>query len=213
MGKPRDHFSGSAFSLAFLSALFAVLALALFSAPLSAAETTGQPAATSKVADSKAASSEAASSEEGAAGEGAQSEDAAEQAPSNRPPSARSLAHLYELMVKEPPLTESDLAAYQKFAGDIVAMASNPDIMAQLIAASGWTESRLTYVAVKVGLGLTRLEDPNSPVLSSVPEFAWPTEEEALIIELSRDDLAKAIRRGEPTIALEPELEAGPEGQ
>jgi hypothetical protein len=121
-----------------------------------------------------------------------------------KPASAKSLAHLYELMVRETPLTDSDLAAYQKYAGDIVAMGANPELLANIVSASGWTESRLTYVAVKVGLGLARLEDPNSPVLAHVPEFAWPTEEEALLIEFKRDALAKALRTAEPAIAPEP---------
>ena len=106
-------------------------------------------------------------------------------------------------------MNETDLLAYQKYAGDIVALNENPKLMGQLLGATGWSEGRLTYVAVKIGLGMTRLEDPNNPVLANVPDFAWPTDEESVLIEFGRDAIAKAIRTAETTISPEPEL--GPE--
>jgi hypothetical protein len=113
-------------------------------------------------------------------------------------------------MARQPPLTDSDLATYQKFAGDIVALDSDPRrAMLHILASTGWTEGRLTYVAVKVGLGLAKLEDPNHPALADAPEFALPTEEEAALIALRRDALAKALRSAVPTAPPED----GPEGQ
>jgi hypothetical protein len=128
--------------------------------------------------------------------------------PQDIPASARSLAHLYELMAHQPALTDSDLATYQKFAGDIVALEGDPRrVMDHILTATGWTESRLTYVAVKVGLGLAKMEDPNNPRLLQAPEFALPTEDEALLIASRSSDLAKALRTAAATMPTEPEPE------
>jgi hypothetical protein len=111
----------------------------------------------------------------------------------------------------QPALNESDLAVYQKYAGDIAAMeADTGRIMGHVLASSGWTEARLTYVAVKVGLSLTRLEDPNSPWLAQAPDFAWPTGEEQALIDRNLNALVKALMTAKPTAPAEEEVAAEP---
>ena len=145
MRKARRNFAGLAPGRALVTALAVIALLALLSWPSWAVDAPEAPkAAEGKAA--KAGAQEPVSPDEAPEA----TEEAEPPEPPKLPASARSMAHLYELMSREPPMTDSDLASYEKYAGDIVAMAENPELMERIALVSGWTVGRLTYVTVKV---------------------------------------------------------------
>jgi hypothetical protein len=96
-------------------------------------------------------------------------------------------------MSREPPLTESDVDAYVRHLPQITALREDPSGLPGLLSSTGWTESRLAYVATKAGLSLLGSLDPQALEAKAAPPFAVPTPaEEALV--LSREaDIAKAF--------------------
>ncbi|MDR1167200.1 MAG: hypothetical protein LBO66_15280 [Deltaproteobacteria bacterium] len=77
------------------------------------------------------------------------------------PISSWSLAHLYEIIDREPPLNNLDLDSYIKELPLILKLREDPGLIPQILADAGWSPNRLAYVCAKVGAGLTLLlNDP-----------------------------------------------------
>ncbi|MDR1545718.1 MAG: hypothetical protein LBU12_03190 [Deltaproteobacteria bacterium] len=112
-----------------------------------------------------------------------------------RPISARSLAHLFERMSKQPPLVEHDLTLYLQNLEAVTALDDDPSKLGELLELTGWTEDRLTYALAKIGLGLAAAFAPDDQALRQAPEFARPTEEEATLIDSRLDDFSRAFKR------------------
>jgi hypothetical protein len=101
-----------------------------------------------------------------------------------RPISARSLAHLYESMRKEPELDVIDIVIYARNLALIVSLDTDPSGINKALEETNWSLERLIYVCAKVGVGLSQLVYPENPRLINRPDFVDPTAaEEALIKE------------------------------
>jgi hypothetical protein len=109
--------------------------------------------------------------------------------------SALSLAHLYEKMAQEQPLTESDTRIFLANLPLILDLGQDPALIGRLREVSGWTENRLIYVVTKINLGLLTLFDPANPRLRAAPEFTRPLAEELSLLEGHREDFNRALTR------------------
>jgi hypothetical protein len=121
--------------------------------------------------------------------------DEAETAVRPKPVSSRSLAHLFERMSKQPPLTELDVALYERHLAAILDLNENPAGLDRLLELTGWTEDRLTYTVAKIGLGLLAELDPENQHLINAPEFALPAGEEIALIKERQGALSRAFQR------------------
>jgi hypothetical protein len=111
------------------------------------------------------------------------------------PMTAKSLAHLYEAMAKEPPLKEADLKVYLTHIQLVMGLGQDPAVANQLMELSGWTEKRLIYSVTKINLGVLAIFDPDNPKLAVAPEFARPSAQEMETIFGHREDLERALTR------------------
>ncbi|MDR2338551.1 MAG: hypothetical protein LBF40_00195 [Deltaproteobacteria bacterium] len=131
----------------------------------------------------------------GAAKDGAAKDEKPEKAPAPKPISAKSLAHLYTLISGEPPLGQMDLEYYVAQLPRILALGEDPAEAHGILEETGWTEGRLAYVCVKVGIGLNRLLDPSDPKLRRYPLFVAPSEEELALIAQMEPAISKAYNQ------------------
>lgn len=119
-----------------------------------------------------------------------------------KPLSSRSLAHLYVLMKSEPPLAPIDLDYYISHLAQIISLDKNPENVGLVLEGTGWTESRLAYVCVKIGLGLMGILDSEKLDPKRYPFFVYPSKEEEELIALMEPDISKAykaiIQKDEP---------------
>jgi hypothetical protein len=102
----------------------------------------------------------------------------------DKPLSTQSLAHLYELISREPPLTRNEVLVYERNLPAIVALDADPSGLRPILEQTGLSQTRLTYVVTKIGAGLAFILDPGNPRLKNIPEFVKPTPRETeLIVE------------------------------
>jgi hypothetical protein len=93
------------------------------------------------------------------------------------------MAHLYDVMSREDPLSERDVELYIAHLPRIEALRGEPSALQEILAATGWSEGRLAYVAGKIGAVLLGFLDPDALKARRLPEFALPTpDEEALVL-------------------------------
>ena len=87
-----------------------------------------------------------------------------------------------ELMEKEIPFTEEELARY---LADYKTAKPMTDTEAdKFFSAQGWSEERLIYITVKIAVGLDVLQNgDNSPLLQNVPKIMFPTKAERKLIK------------------------------
>ncbi|MDR0620770.1 MAG: hypothetical protein LBJ61_02685 [Deltaproteobacteria bacterium] len=111
-----------------------------------------------------------------------------------KPLTARSSAHLYELISREPPLSKQEILAYEQNLENIVALDTNPALLPELLETTGWSQERLTYVVTKIGVGLSNILDPENPRLFTAPDFVHPTPAERELIVDRLNDLVKAYQ-------------------
>jgi hypothetical protein len=114
--------------------------------------------------------------------------------PRPKPISSRSLAHLYTLISGQPTLAPLDLEYYIINLPLILGMDENPENAQVILEGTGWTEDRLAYVCVKVGIGLMSIMDQESQRLKRYPYFVTPTAEEMELIVVLEPEISKAYR-------------------
>lgn len=87
-----------------------------------------------------------------------------------------------ELMEKEIPFTEEELARY---LADYETAKPMTDTEAdKFFIKQGWSEERLIYITVKIAIGLDVLQNgDNSPLLQNVPKVMLPTKAERKLIK------------------------------
>jgi hypothetical protein len=95
--------------------------------------------------------------------------------------------------VREAPLTERDVELYIAHLPSIEGLKGNPSGLSELLVATGWSESRLAYVASRVGLALLGSLDPEALKALDPPPFAMPTTEEAELVLSREQAIAKAF--------------------
>jgi hypothetical protein len=110
-----------------------------------------------------------------------------------RPITTFSLAHLFEILAKQPPLMELDLTIYEQNFAALSALNDEPSGLPAFLETTGWSEDRLIYAATKVGLGLMMIFEPQNPRLKFSPQFAKPTASELELISSHLTPLIKAI--------------------
>jgi hypothetical protein len=108
-----------------------------------------------------------------------------------KPLTARSYAHLYELIIREPPLSKQEVQTYEENLEAIVALDTDPSGLQALIETTGWSQERLTYVVTKIGVCLSNLLFPENPRLRNAPEFLYPTPDERDMIVDRLNSLVK----------------------
>jgi hypothetical protein len=111
------------------------------------------------------------------------------------PQSVWSMAHLYDIVIKEPQLNENDIDYYIKELPQILALKADPSQIPKIIAATGWSENRLAYVATKMGTGLITLLEPEESFKYRFPFFTHPTPAEAELIKAREKDIQQAFMR------------------
>ncbi|MDR0354843.1 MAG: hypothetical protein LBJ64_03815 [Deltaproteobacteria bacterium] len=112
-----------------------------------------------------------------------------------RPLSAYSMAHLYELISREPPLTRNEIVIYRKNLSAIVALNADPAGLGPILEATGLTQQRLTYVVTKIGVGLSYLLYPESPKLRHLPDYLKPSSLEEELIADQLDELVNDFHK------------------
>jgi hypothetical protein len=115
--------------------------------------------------------------------------------PAEKPMSARSLAHLYEKMAKEPPLKEADIKIFLAQLPEIMDFGQDPSLMTPVMEISGWTENRLIYAVTKINLGILALFDPENIRLKEAPDFARPSLYELELLRGHQDEISRAMTR------------------
>jgi hypothetical protein len=117
--------------------------------------------------------------------------------PPNRakPHSAWSLAHLYSIVSSEPPLNQNDLDHYIKELPLILKLSGDLSLVPEILAATGWTENRLVYVATKVGMGLKESLEPEPAKIPRRPAFAMPSPMEARLIAEREGEIEAAFNK------------------
>jgi hypothetical protein len=118
----------------------------------------------------------------------------------NKQVSAKSLAHLYELMLRESPLTGNDLDAFISNIAPISDLKDNPGLVGQILESTGWTETRLAYCSTKITLGFSSLMEHPLPQRANTPDFARPNPEEMALIRQRKKDIEKAYEKQANTI-------------
>jgi hypothetical protein len=108
-----------------------------------------------------------------------------------KPLSTKSTAHLYEIIVREPPLTKQEVLTYEQNIEAIAALASDPSALPAILETTGWSLERLTYVATKMGVGLSNILYPENPRLKNAQEFLAPTPAERELIVDNLNALVK----------------------
>lgn len=93
-----------------------------------------------------------------------------------------------ELMEKEAPFTEQELARY---LADYQAAKPMNDIEAdKFFVSQGWSEERLIYITIKIAVGLDMLQNgDNSPLLQNVPKSMRPNKAERKLIKAHRAEI------------------------
>jgi hypothetical protein len=86
------------------------------------------------------------------------------------------------------------LSFYVRQLPQILSLDQDPGNAHAILEATGWTEGRLAYVCVKVGIGLIMLLDPDDPRLPKYPLFVAPLEEEMALIAQMEAEISKAFR-------------------
>jgi hypothetical protein len=114
--------------------------------------------------------------------------------PVPRPLSSYSLAHLYELMSREPLLSKNEIIIYQKHLPAIVALDADPAGLGAVLEATGLTQTRLVYVVTKVGVGLSCLLYPDDAKFRDLPDFMKPTPPEQELLRENLDKLVEGFR-------------------
>ncbi|MDR1111303.1 MAG: hypothetical protein LBP92_11580, partial [Deltaproteobacteria bacterium] len=121
-----------------------------------------------------------------------------------KPITTGSMAHLYELMSREPPLSRQEVLFYEENLAAIVALGENPGGLAGILEATGWNQRRFTYVVTKIGVGLSGLVYPENRRLVNAPEFLRPTPAEVELIVERLEALVRGFQK-----LSRPETEAG----
>jgi hypothetical protein len=111
-----------------------------------------------------------------------------------KPLTARSAAHLYELISREPPLSKQEIQAYEEHLESIVALDADPSLMPEILERTGWTQERFTYVVTKVSVGLSNILYPENPRLINAPDFVNPTPAERELIVDRLKELVKGYQ-------------------
>ncbi|MDR2460767.1 MAG: hypothetical protein LBE38_08305 [Deltaproteobacteria bacterium] len=112
-----------------------------------------------------------------------------------KPQSTWSLAHLYDIVSKEPPLNENDIDFYIKELPQILALQGDPRQIPKVIAATGWSENRLAYVVTKMGTGLISLLEPQALASYRFPFFSYPSPAEAELIKAKEKEIQAAFTK------------------
>ncbi|MDR2349278.1 MAG: hypothetical protein LBF41_01460 [Deltaproteobacteria bacterium] len=112
-----------------------------------------------------------------------------------KPQSARSLAHLHGVLAAEPPLNQNDIDRYIKELPLILSLKDDPGGIHDVLAATGWTENRLVYVATKVGMGLKLTLETEEEMARGYPAFARPTAGEGQLILEREAELRAAFAK------------------
>jgi hypothetical protein len=111
------------------------------------------------------------------------------------PVSSWSLAHLYDIINREPPLNNVDLDQYVRELSLILELKNNPGKAHELLEKTSWTEHRLAYVLTKVGVGLIIILDPEGVEGYGFPDFARPTAAEMELITEREPDVAGSFQK------------------
>lgn len=94
-----------------------------------------------------------------------------------------------ELMQKEAPFTDEELARY---LADYETAKGMADTEAnKFFADRGWRNERLIYITVKIALGLEDLQSGESSSLKDVPKALQPTKTEQKIIKAHAAEIEK----------------------
>jgi hypothetical protein len=112
-----------------------------------------------------------------------------------KPHSTWSLAHLYDIVSKEPPLNENDINSYIRELPQIIALSTDLTLIPQIKAATGWSDSRLAYVVTKMGTGLMSLLEPEPQSYYRYPFFSYPTPAEAELIQEREKEIQAAFMK------------------
>ena len=94
-----------------------------------------------------------------------------------------------ELMQKEAPFTDEELARY--LADYETAKAMTDTEADKFFADRGWRNERLVYITVKIALGLEDLQSGGSSPLKDVPKALRPTKAERKIIKARAAEIEK----------------------
>ena len=94
-----------------------------------------------------------------------------------------------ELMQKEAPFTDEELARYLADYETAKAMADTE--ANKFFADRGWRNERLIYITVKIALGLEGLQSGDSSSLKDVPKALHPTKTEQKIIKAHAAEIEK----------------------
>jgi hypothetical protein len=103
------------------------------------------------------------------------------------------MAHLYDVMSREQPLTERDVELYVTHLARIDSLKDDPAAIQDILAATGWSEGRLAYVTSKIGAALMGFLDPDAPAARGIPPFAMPTQEEEALVLAKEPAIARAF--------------------
>ena len=94
-----------------------------------------------------------------------------------------------ELMQKEAPFTDEELARY--LADYETAKAMTDTEANKFFVDRGWRNERLIYITVKIALGLEDLQSGDSSPLKDVPKALRPTKAEQKIIKARAAEIEK----------------------
>lgn len=97
-------------------------------------------------------------------------------------------------LAKEKALTQADIDAYIKVLPKTSAVAQDPAAVAKLYQEAGLNETRLTYVASKIGLGMALAAGatPEQINLNQMPEVLRPTDAEVALVKKNIQNLQNA---------------------